>query len=55
MIRVESKAPNKIFRTFTLQNLDTEAVNCCEELKWEIRNQLEENVTSSDCDVGYYV
>ena len=53
MIRVESRESNKEFRNFTLRNLDTEVINCCEELKREVRSQLEEDVTTGDFDVGY--
>ena len=49
MIRVESRAS----RNLTLRSLDTQAINCCEELKWEIRNQFEEDVTGRDFDVVY--
>ena len=53
MIRVESIKSSKVFRNFTLRGININIVNCCEELKKLIRDQLNDKIISRDFDIGY--
>ena len=53
MVRVESKKSSKVFQNFTLQSINTEVVNCCEDLTKVMREQLIEDIISHKFDIGY--